>query len=103
MRVFLEEVVFHLPCVVKAQPVGQLDLFKSLVKKVALVALVPGSRQLEFMENSEAHFPPFAKIFLSSGQFDVEDRAATAARCRCRFAGLISNEIAWPSAISANS
>ena len=63
MRIFLEEVMFDLPCVVKAQPVGQLDLFKSLVKKIALVALVPGPRQLEFMENSEAHVPPFAKMF----------------------------------------
>jgi len=31
------------------------------VKKVALVALVPGSRQLEFVKNSEAHCPPFAE------------------------------------------
>jgi hypothetical protein len=56
-------------------------LVQERCEKGCVVVLVPGPRQLEFVENSEAHSPPFAKSFLSSGRFDVEEAAAAAANC----------------------
>jgi hypothetical protein len=47
------------------------------MKEIALVALVPGPRQLQFVENSEAHFHPL-EILLAAGLSDVEDWPATA-------------------------
>jgi hypothetical protein len=34
------------------------------VEQRVLVALVPGPRQLQLVENSEAHFIPFASIVI---------------------------------------
>ena len=54
--VLLEEVVLDLPDVVEAQPVRELDLLESVVHEAVLGALVlPGSRILVLVEDSEAH------------------------------------------------
>jgi len=77
MRILLEKVVFHLPRVVVSQPIGDLHLLQRLMKEIALVALVPGPRQLQLVENSEAHFHPL-EILLAAGVYYVEDWPATA-------------------------
>src|SRR6476660_4788570 len=64
MGVLVEEVVLHLPGVVEAEPIGQRHLVQRLMEQRVLVALVPGPRQLQLVENSEAHFIPFAAIVI---------------------------------------
>ena len=64
MGVLVEEVVLHLPGVVEAEPIGQRHLVQRLMEQRVLVALVPGPRQLQLVENSEAHFIPFASIVI---------------------------------------
>ena len=61
MRILLEKVVLDLPGVVVAEPVGEHDLLERLLKQAALVARVPGPRQLQLVENSEAHLHPPGK------------------------------------------
>jgi len=55
VRVLLQEVVLHLPGMVEAQPVGQLDLRERILEQALLVALAPGPRQLVLVEDSELH------------------------------------------------
>ena len=58
MRIFFEEMVLDFPGIIEAKPVGQFHLFKRLVKKITLVALVPRPRQLQLVENAKAHIHP---------------------------------------------
>jgi len=53
-------------------------LLQRLMKEIALVALVPGLRQLQLVENPEAHFHPLRRILLLAGEDDVENREMTA-------------------------
>src|SRR5215475_14518421 len=55
MRVFLEEVVLHLPGIVNAQAVRQLDLIQRLLEEAELGAGLPGTRQLVLIEDAEFH------------------------------------------------
>ena len=57
VRVLLEEVVLHLPRVVDAELVGELDLVERILEQLQLVAVVPGARQLVRVEDSELHGP----------------------------------------------
>ena len=60
MRILLEEMVLHLPCVVVAKPVGEFHLRQGVLIKLPLVVLRPGARQLQFVEYAEFHAaPPF--------------------------------------------
>ena len=53
--VFLEEVVLDLPGVVVAQLVGELELGERILVEPVLVALLPGARQLQLVEDAELH------------------------------------------------
>src|SRR5262249_23308901 len=55
VRVLLEKVVLHLPGVVDAEPVGELDLVKRLLVDAQLVAIGPGPRDLVLVENAKLH------------------------------------------------
>jgi hypothetical protein len=48
-------VVFHLPRVVEAEPVGELDLIERVPRELVLVVVTPWLRKLVFIENSELH------------------------------------------------
>ncbi len=47
--------MLDLPGMVVAQPVGQLDLVERVLVEPVLVALLPGPRQLQLVENPELH------------------------------------------------
>ena len=53
--VFLEEVVLDLPGVVVTELVGELELGERILVKPVLVALLPGARQLQLIEDAELH------------------------------------------------
>ena len=53
--VFLKKVVFDLPDVVDAQPIGQFYLVQRFLEQTVFVAFVPGSGDLVFVENPEFH------------------------------------------------
>jgi hypothetical protein len=55
MRVFLEEVVLHLPGIVNAQAVRQLDLIQRILEEAELSAWLPGTRQLMLIKDPEFH------------------------------------------------
>src|SRR5216684_4902733 len=55
MRVFVAEMMLDLPGVVVAEPVGQDDLVERLLEEAMLVAGRPRLRQLQFIEDAEAH------------------------------------------------
>jgi hypothetical protein len=59
--------MLDLPGIVEAEIVGQFHLLKRLMKEIALVALVPGPRQLQLVEHSKAHFRPRDQSFVVSG------------------------------------
>src|SRR5215212_8852140 len=53
--VLLEEVVLHLPHVVDAEAIGQLDLLERVRDQLLLCVLRPGARQLMLVEDPESH------------------------------------------------
>ena len=53
--VLLQEVVLDLPDHVEAETVGQLHLLQGVVDEPELAALVPGARELVFVEEAELH------------------------------------------------
>ena len=55
VAVLLQEVMFHLPHVVVAEPVGQLDLVQGVLQEAVFVAVRPGAGQLVLVEDSELH------------------------------------------------
>ena len=55
VRVLLEEVMLDLPDVVEAQAVGQLYLLQRLLEEAVFVVAVPGTRELELVEDPESH------------------------------------------------
>ena len=59
VRVLLEEVVLHLPRVVVAQPVGQLDLIERVLEEPVLAVRGPRPRKLVLVEDPESHRAPF--------------------------------------------
>src|SRR6516225_3839217 len=78
MRIFFEEMVLDFPGIIEAKPVGQFHLFKRLVKKIALVALVPRPRQLQLVENAKAHIHPSLRNAFLYG------KTVVCRRIRCR-------------------
>jgi hypothetical protein len=58
VRVFLEEVMFHFPSEIDAEPVGQLHLVECLLEQLQLGALGPRTRQLVLVEDSKLHGCP---------------------------------------------
>ena len=58
MRILLEEMVLHFPCVVVAKPVGEFHLRQGVLIKLPLIVLRPGARQLQFVEYAEFHAAP---------------------------------------------
>src|SRR6516164_2097663 len=59
MRVFLEKVVLHLPGIVNAQAVRQLDLIQRVLEEAELGARLPGTWQLMLIEDPEFHVRSF--------------------------------------------
>ena len=55
MRVFLEEVVLHLPGIVNAQAVRQLDLIQRVLEEAELGPWLSGAWQLVLIEDPEFH------------------------------------------------
>ena len=55
VRVLLEEVVLHLPGVVVAEPVRELELRQRVLVEIALAARAPGLRKLEFDRRRRPH------------------------------------------------
>src|ERR1700751_1791245 len=64
MRVFLEKVVLHLPGIVDAQAVRQLDLIQRVLEEAELRAWLPGTRQLMLIEDPEFHGRSFTSLAL---------------------------------------
>ena len=59
VRVLLEEVVLHLPGIVVAEPVGQLDLRQRVLEQAILALPAPRPRKLMLVEDPESHRTPF--------------------------------------------
>src|SRR5262249_41268862 len=55
VRVLLEEVVLDQPGVVVAQPVRQLDLLQRVLEELILAPLVPRTRKLVLIKDTEFH------------------------------------------------
>ena len=55
VRVLVEEVVFDLPGVVEAEPVGEFDLVECLVEQAILVVVAPRLGELVLVEDPELH------------------------------------------------
>ena len=55
VRIFLEEMMFHHPGVVIAEPVGGLELGQRVLVEPELVALFPWARQLQLVKDAEFH------------------------------------------------
>ena len=55
MRILLKEVVLHLPDTVKAEPVGELNLFERVMNQLLFAVLASGTGKLMFIEESEPH------------------------------------------------
>jgi hypothetical protein len=53
------------PCVIDAEPIGQLDLVERILKQLQLVAVMPRPRQLMLVEDSEFHGPRLLVYFFS--------------------------------------
>ena len=60
--IFLEEMVLDFPCVVVAELVGQFELAERILVEPVLVALFPGSRQLQLIEDAELHALSFLNV-----------------------------------------
>ena len=71
--VLLEEVVLHLPDVVEAQPVGQLDLVEGVLEQDVLVVGTPRTGQLVFVEDPEPHGGPLPFLVLDHGVHQAFD------------------------------
>src|SRR3546814_3388717 len=56
VRILLQEVMLHLPGIVVAEPVGELDLGERVLEELILATLLPRPRELMFVEDrSEEH------------------------------------------------
>ena len=55
VRVFLEEMMLDLPGIVIAAAIGDLELRQRILVEPELVALDPGARQLQLVEDAELH------------------------------------------------
>jgi hypothetical protein len=53
VRILLEKMVFDLPDLIDAEPVGEFDLIERLLIKLQLGILAPGLRQLVLVEKPE--------------------------------------------------
>jgi predicted GNAT family N-acyltransferase len=57
MGIFVEEMMLDFPRIVVAELVRERDLGERLMEQALLVALLPGPRQLQFVENAKPHLP----------------------------------------------
>src|SRR5215471_2641070 len=80
MRVFLEKVVLHLPGIVNAQAVRQLDLIQRVLEEAELGAWRPGTRQLMLIEDPEFHGRSFTGL-ARRGRHSKEVAQYIARRC----------------------
>ena len=55
VRIFLEEVMLDDPGVIVSEPVGGLQLCQRILVEPELVAVIPGARQLQLVEDAEFH------------------------------------------------
>src|SRR5438309_5295300 len=55
MRIFFQEMMFHHPGVVVAEPVGGLELRQRILIELELVAFLPWARQLQLVKDAEFH------------------------------------------------
>jgi hypothetical protein len=55
MRILFQEMMFHDPGMVVAEPVGDLELRQRILVKAEFVALLPRTRQLQLIEDAEFH------------------------------------------------
>src|SRR3546814_20303505 len=53
VRILLQEVMLHLPGIVVAEPVGELDLGERVLDELILATLLPRPRELMFVEDAE--------------------------------------------------
>jgi hypothetical protein len=58
MGIFLQKMMLHLPGIIDAQLVRQLDLIKGFLEQSMLIALVPGPGNLMFVKYAEFHALP---------------------------------------------
>ncbi len=66
VRILLQEVVFVSPDVVKAEPIGGLDLDKRVLDQTVLGFLRPGAGQLQLIDQAEPHGGRLLALCLSS-------------------------------------
>src|SRR3546814_18340236 len=55
VRILLQEVMLHLPGIVVAEPVGELDLGERVLEELILATLLPRPRELMFVGDAELH------------------------------------------------
>ena len=55
VRVFLKEVMLHLPNVIDAQPIGQFDLIERVLEQPQFKTVRPRTGELMFVEDAEFH------------------------------------------------
>ena len=55
MAVLLEEVVFDLPRVLDAEPIGELDLLECIVDQASIGVVLPRPPDLVLVEDAELH------------------------------------------------
>src|SRR6185369_13275941 len=55
VRIFFQEMMFHYPGVIIAEPVGSLELGQRVLVEPELVALFPWAWQLQLVKDTEFH------------------------------------------------
>src|ERR1022692_385336 len=55
MRIFFQEMVFHHPCMIVAEPVGGFQLRQRILVELEFIAGLPRTRQLQLVEDAEFH------------------------------------------------
>src|SRR3984885_4295322 len=71
VRVFFQEMMFHHPGMVVAEPVGGLQLRQRILIKLELVTRLPRTRQLQLVEDAELHdvSPAGPALFVETSLF----------------------------------
>src|SRR3954469_18170818 len=76
VRIFLEEMMFHHPGVVIAEPVGGLELGQRVLVEPELVALFPGARQLQLVKDAEFHDASHGCLLFSVSVFAMHPKSS---------------------------
>ena len=46
MRILIEKMMFHLPCIIETQAVREYNLFQRVLEQAVFVVLIPGTGEL---------------------------------------------------------